>query len=754
MGVEPPAPPPLLGPARGHPQPDPGRVLVEPHRLDPLRRTTRRRTSPASPTSRSIPSSSGSTATSSCRRSSTRSRSSSPSGRTGLFYGYFLSTVLLWHGTFSINSVMHLIGRRAYATTDDSRNSFLFSLITMGEGWHNNHHWAPGSAAQGFRWWQIDPSYYVLWLAERVGLVRDLHRPPARWREAAHDAHAHGTRLHLGAPPRAGAEADARWAELASDRARSRRTMPLVELEAARMRAAARLDHLHEEAAAARSARRDAGSRRSTARSSTRARTSSRSSSAWSRPPSRCARPGGPAAGLDAMLGGPVPMTAAESRALLSSALERHHAAAASRCACPPARSAQLRRSLLGLSAPIVVVHDERVFRAGRPLRRRHRVRRDLRRGPLELAGSGRPSCGWRSATPEIFDAGGAAAGDALAAGSSALRHFRRRNSVSGSRANIRYHYDLGTDFYSLFLDPSLTYSCARLRDAGRVARGGAARQARPHRRDARALAGRPAARDRYGLGRPRDPRRDAVRVPRHDDDDQPRAARPRPRAARAGGPRRTGSSSSSRTIASSRRPVRQGRLDRDVRGGRTARTTTTTSRRVDRLARAGRRDAAPDDQDERGALRRATAASPTSSSATSSPAASSRPSAEIRKSLARATGLEVVDVEEIGPHYVRRWPPGASGSSATRDRVRALGFPETFIRMWDYYLAYCEGGFAERLHRRRAGPSREGRASRDAGPGDPCSGRVPRAHRPRPRGDERRGPLRSKSRRRPSSSS
>jgi len=103
---------------------------------------------------------------------------------TGLFYGYFLSTVLLWHGTFSINSVMHLFGRRVFQTTDDSRNSFLFALVTMGEGWHNNHHFAPGSAAQGFRWWQVDASYYILWLGEKVGLVRELKRAPEKWRQA------------------------------------------------------------------------------------------------------------------------------------------------------------------------------------------------------------------------------------------------------------------------------------------------------------------------------------------------------------------------------------------------------------------------------------------------------------------------------------------------------------------------------------------------------------------------------------------
>jgi stearoyl-CoA desaturase (delta-9 desaturase) len=171
-------------------------------------------------------------------------------GWTGLFYGYFLSTALLWHGTFSINSVMHLFGRRVFATTDDSRNSFLFALVTMGEGWHNNHHWAPGSAAQGFRWWEVDASYYLLWLGEKLGLVRGLHRPPAHWREAAREARRTGrtfasVRLHEQVQ-----SLSRRWAELGAS-ARLTAHDALRELEAARARAAAQLDRLHEEASAA-----------------------------------------------------------------------------------------------------------------------------------------------------------------------------------------------------------------------------------------------------------------------------------------------------------------------------------------------------------------------------------------------------------------------------------------------------------------------------------------------------------------------
>ncbi|GIW72773.1 MAG: hypothetical protein KatS3mg102_2315 [Planctomycetota bacterium] len=93
-------------------------------------------------------------------------------------WGCLVSTVLLWHGTYTINSLCHMWGRRVYETGDTSRNSFLLALITLGEGWHNNHHYYPASANQGFRWYEIDISYYVLWLLEKLGLVWDLKRAP------------------------------------------------------------------------------------------------------------------------------------------------------------------------------------------------------------------------------------------------------------------------------------------------------------------------------------------------------------------------------------------------------------------------------------------------------------------------------------------------------------------------------------------------------------------------------------------------
>ena len=92
--------------------------------------------------------------------------------------GYLLGIVLLWHATFTINSLAHRWGTRPYSTGDGSRNNALLALLTFGEGWHNNHHHAPSSARQGFRWWQLDLTWLALVLVERVGVVRDLRPGP------------------------------------------------------------------------------------------------------------------------------------------------------------------------------------------------------------------------------------------------------------------------------------------------------------------------------------------------------------------------------------------------------------------------------------------------------------------------------------------------------------------------------------------------------------------------------------------------
>lgn len=106
-----------------------------------------------------------------------------------LVWGFFISTVLLYHGTFVINSFCHLIGNQRFKTGDLSRNNLFLALITLGEGWHNNHHRYPGSERQGFYWWEIDISHYVLVALQKFGIVWDLRSPPERiYREAAERA--------------------------------------------------------------------------------------------------------------------------------------------------------------------------------------------------------------------------------------------------------------------------------------------------------------------------------------------------------------------------------------------------------------------------------------------------------------------------------------------------------------------------------------------------------------------------------------
>lgn len=101
------------------------------------------------------------------------------SGTQMLIWGFFVSTVVLFHATVTINSLAHRFGRRRFATNDNSRNNLWLALLTFGEGWHNNHHFYPGSARQGFRWWELDLTWYGLRLLAAVGLVWDLKPVPA-----------------------------------------------------------------------------------------------------------------------------------------------------------------------------------------------------------------------------------------------------------------------------------------------------------------------------------------------------------------------------------------------------------------------------------------------------------------------------------------------------------------------------------------------------------------------------------------------
>jgi stearoyl-CoA desaturase (delta-9 desaturase) len=102
------------------------------------------------------------------------------SGMQMLIWGFFISTVALYHGTFVINSLAHVFGRRRYQTRDDSRNNLILTLITLGEGWHNNHHYSPGSCKQGFYWWEIDPTYWILKVMASLHLIHHLNPVPAR----------------------------------------------------------------------------------------------------------------------------------------------------------------------------------------------------------------------------------------------------------------------------------------------------------------------------------------------------------------------------------------------------------------------------------------------------------------------------------------------------------------------------------------------------------------------------------------------
>lgn len=101
-------------------------------------------------------------------------------GMPGLVYGFLMSTLVLYHTTFSINSLNHLFGSRRYATPDDSRNNLWLALLTFGEGWHNNHHHYQSSANQGFFWWEIDISYCILVVLSKLGIVWNLRTPGER----------------------------------------------------------------------------------------------------------------------------------------------------------------------------------------------------------------------------------------------------------------------------------------------------------------------------------------------------------------------------------------------------------------------------------------------------------------------------------------------------------------------------------------------------------------------------------------------
>jgi stearoyl-CoA desaturase (delta-9 desaturase) len=102
----------------------------------------------------------------------------STTGAQLVVWGYFISTVVLFHGTCTINSLSHVFGNQRFNTGDTSRNNGLLAIVTMGEGWHNNHHFYPGATRQGFYWWEIDATYAILKTLSWVGIVKNLHPVP------------------------------------------------------------------------------------------------------------------------------------------------------------------------------------------------------------------------------------------------------------------------------------------------------------------------------------------------------------------------------------------------------------------------------------------------------------------------------------------------------------------------------------------------------------------------------------------------
>jgi cyclopropane-fatty-acyl-phospholipid synthase len=291
------------------------------------------------------------------------------------------------------------------------------------------------------------------------------------------------------------------------------------------------------------------------------------------------------------------------------------------------------------------------------------------------------------------FDAGGRLTAT-LDRWAERIRHLLRRNSVEGSRETIRFHYDLGTDFYSLFLDPTLTYSCALFDRPGSTL---AQAQVAKFDRIAAKLELEHGDRlleigsgwgsfaihaaTRYGC-------RVTTTTISRAQHDHVRERLERERL----GDRVTLLFEDYRNLS--------GRFDKAVSiemfeavglayydgyfgavdrllepGGRMLlQTITINEERFERYRRQP-------DFIQRHIF----------------PGSELASILEIRKSLARATGMSVAHLEEIGSHYVPTLAAWRQAFLANRDRVRALGFPETFIRMWDYYFAYCEGGFAER---------------------------------------------------------
>jgi stearoyl-CoA desaturase (delta-9 desaturase) len=165
-------------------------------------------------------------------------------GWSGLIVGFFWSTVLVYHATFCINSLAHVRGSKRYVTGDDSRNNWLLAFFTMGEGWHNNHHACQRSVRQGFRWWEIDPTYYALKAASWLGLVWHLKAPPD---EVVRNEQRLGARVINRAASQLAARFNSDWIALAITSALERSQFAALQtaLAATQTRAVEVLGNLH-----------------------------------------------------------------------------------------------------------------------------------------------------------------------------------------------------------------------------------------------------------------------------------------------------------------------------------------------------------------------------------------------------------------------------------------------------------------------------------------------------------------------------
>ena len=114
------------------------------------------------------------------------------SGAQMFVWGFFISTTVLLHGTLLVNSLAHVSGKRRFNTSDDSRNNLFIAIVTLGEGWHNNHHRYPHSTRQGFYWFEIDVTFYILKMMEWMRLIKDLRKVPDHIYEEARQASAEG----------------------------------------------------------------------------------------------------------------------------------------------------------------------------------------------------------------------------------------------------------------------------------------------------------------------------------------------------------------------------------------------------------------------------------------------------------------------------------------------------------------------------------------------------------------------------------